>query len=250
MGVKLFLPDFVYHGTSFDIAVKFEQAISVDALIKYSKNKDFGSGLYTTIDIAQSQIWATRCYEFDEEQFEENKFNDEQRDAYFNLNIKNVKEKTPVVVRYKIDKLVDVDQYDIQIFGGECYEWSEFILRHRIHSEYNNCDCLKRFGNHPDIIVGLMADNKISKVMVDFKKLFLNKVTEESVIWFQEAITKTQGGQTLQGLGLGNQLSFHNPDLNAMLTLDGLFIAETWYNKDKGIVSTWSNDFIKWGELR
>lgn len=250
MGNQVSFPEFVYHGTSLEIAKSFVEPISVDALKQYSINKDFGSGLYTTIDVAQSEDWAKRCLEVVEEEFKSENLSQHERKAYFDQFVLGKDEFTPVVVRYRFESYFDLDFVENRIFMGESDDWAEFILRHRLHSRYQDCDCTKRFTKHPEIVVGLMADNKIREVMKDYEVKFGVNINKNSIRWFRKAISKTQDGHKLQGLGLGNQISFHDPILNGFIKLDGLMIANLWYNEGKGIEVKWNDKFKVWGEFK
>ncbi|PWW05052.1 uncharacterized protein DUF3990 [Paenibacillus cellulosilyticus] len=204
--VRFNTPDYVFHGT---IMKYCNGLIEKPINLKFAgKNKDFGSGLYTTIDFYQASRWAKSFYEDELLAAEED-----------GSNI------APCVVVYQLapEKLVP-QVIEVLDFRGESRAWSNFILRHRFDSSVGECMCER----HPQIVCGSMADNNTGVVIHAFREDGRNVDNVHDQEWFANAIVWTKdGSKFLSGLELGDQIAFFDEDINSMLVPVGYYQFDT-----------------------
>jgi hypothetical protein len=185
LNTNIVFPEYVYHGT----VIKNLPNLMKQLLNSYFWNptKDFGAGLYTTISLEQAKSWA----------------------------IKQSKDpgQQPCVLQIRCMSHLLLEEHKALIFLGECKEWSDFILDHRVRGslEFDPCEHY-----HPDIIIGLMADNDTGAIVEQFKE------NRESKDWFyQQICLSREENRKLDGLELGNQIVFCTEKVSGMLKLIG-----------------------------
>lgn len=220
---KLILPDYVYHGTIAEFSKSFaKQPINFRELGN-SINKDFGTGLYTTIDPYQATVWAKKL----------------TKDLALEPNFINA-DVTPCVVAIRIKQDNYMENVEILDFRGESRLWSNFVLNHRIGSSLHNCTC----AYHPQIVCGSMADNNTSGVIEEFIDQSRDTLAVEDQLWFQNRITyKDSEKRVLTGLELGDQIAFFDEKLNKMLSVVGFCFFDK--QSEKNIVNS-KNFWKEW----
>ncbi|RKL66475.1 hypothetical protein CR203_14330 [Salipaludibacillus neizhouensis] len=129
--MSIILPEILYHGTT----TKSLHIMKKELINKgyWKTGRDFGKGLYTTVNLAQAKVFA---------------------------NIKSNNPKNlPCVIKLKVEN-IDLSTYRKKIFLGASINWASLIYNHRIHevgfSEY-------------DLIVGPLADSSMRKVILECK---------------------------------------------------------------------------------
>lgn len=196
---RFVLPDYVFHGT---IAQYLPSLCDKIINLQYAgKNKDFGSGFYTTIDFYQASKWAKKLS------------SDLELDEEF------VGDITPCVIVIRVDHEVFSNRkIDVLDFRGQSSQWSNFILEHRINSSQDFDPC----NIHPQIVCGSMADNNTGDVIETFRKNNMSNELWEHRIWFEEKITfKSTDNIFVSGLELGDQIAFFDESLNEMIKIIG-----------------------------
>jgi len=165
---SLILPDYVYHGTIAEFSKSFTKQPINFSKLSNSINKDFGTGLYTTIDLYQATVWAKKL----------------SMDLALEPDFIGA-DVTPCVVVFRIKQDDYMDNVEVLDFRGESRRWSNFVLSHRIGSSLNHCSC----NYHPQIVCGSIADNNTSGVIEEF--IDQNKDTQsvDDQLWFQNRIT-------------------------------------------------------------
>jgi len=212
--VELSLPKILYHGTSFP-AIKGIREKPINSAF-WKKDKDFGAGFYTTIDLFQSTRWARKPIDTAVKAYllelEEKGF------AEYELDFKQ--EQLPAVAVLECNSAAYTDIVNVVDFRGECREWAHFILRHRDSSDVHSCSCER----HADIVCGIMADNDTGEIIKEFKNSNRQLDNEEDLNWFWKRIVQTKHGKVLNGLELGDQIAFFDERLNSMLQLKGYYL--------------------------
>lgn len=201
------LPDVVYHGTTMGALPGLKQKLINFEFLKESRQRDFGTGFYTTLDLNQAMRWPY---------------------GKFKRKIKLVTEiqaeEIPAVVKIRIHPDLYTDDITVLDFRGEGMDWLKFVLAHRIESSLNHCTCEEDYGiPHPQIVCGSMADNNTGAVLYEFMITGRSKRNPDDVRWFQDNITRDESGKRLLGLELGDQITFFDERLNKMLTFEGYY---------------------------
>ncbi|WP_240420335.1 DUF3990 domain-containing protein [Paenibacillus periandrae] len=194
-------PDYVYHGTVREYLNGYKDKLINKENLQHSFNKDFGTGLYTTIDFQQAADWARKLS--NDLALSDNFFGDD----------------TPLVIVIKVEP----DNYDgvvdVMDFRGESSAWSNFILKHRFKSslDFDPCGDI-----HPQVVSGSMADNDTGEVIKTFRTNGYRIDFVHDQLWFQNQIVyKQKHKRVLAGLELGDQIAFFDERLNDMLKLVG-----------------------------
>jgi hypothetical protein len=194
-------PDYVFHGTVMEYLKGYKGKLINKENLKHSFNKDFGTGLYTTIDFQQAAEWARKLS--NDLALSDNFFGDD----------------TPLVIVIKIDPENYDGVVDVLDFRGESKSWSNFILNHRFKSslDFDPCGDL-----HPQVVCGSMADNDTGEVIGTFRNNGYRIDLVQDQLWFQNQIVyKKKYKRVLAGLELGDQIAFFDERLNGMLKLVG-----------------------------
>lgn len=208
--VDLSLPNTLYHGTSIG-AIEGIRRQPINSRY-WRGERDFGCGLYTTIDLYQATRWARKPIA---EAVEANMMME-----HGDILIPAIPpEELPAVAVLECKPEVYTDDVSVVDFRGECREWAEFILRHRFDSGIHRCNCPR----HADIVCGLMADNNTGQVIKEFRAK-RRMDNEEDLLWFWKQIVLSKEGRVLNGLELGDQIAFFDERLNSMLQLKGYYI--------------------------
>lgn len=210
---KFVLPDVLYHGTTMASILDpngFYNKLINEEFMKTprSQNKDFGTGLYTTVDFRQASQWARKGLV-----------------SAWKSGIREYpEEQLPAILKLSCRLPVQDKQFEVLDFRGESNKWSDFILLHRFQSGLNDCACRMVFGHeHPDIVCGPMADNDTGTVIALFKQENREVLSETDRLWFREEITRTEQGIRRVGLELGDQIAWFGEELNNFLSLDGYY---------------------------
>ncbi|WDH82423.1 DUF3990 domain-containing protein [Paenibacillus urinalis] len=204
---SLRLPDVVYHGTTMGAIPSLKRQLINFQFLRKSRDRDFGTGFYTTLDLNQAMKW------------------------HFNKLSKKIKrgeeintDEIPAVVKIRLHPNRYNDDISVLDFRGEGMDWIKFLLSHRLESSLDHCTCLEDFGHpHPQIVCGSMADNDTGPVLLEFKMSGRSKNIPEDVLWFADQITRDENGKRLFGLELGDQIVFFDERLNKMLTVEGYY---------------------------
>ncbi|MBT2761883.1 DUF3990 domain-containing protein [Paenibacillus sp. ISL-20] len=205
---QFFLPQYVYHGTVSKCIKGFERRI-LDKSFWRPTDRDFGAGFYTTISEKQAKDWAFKAAMKDP-------------DIYSN----------PAVLKIQIIPMNLPKEIRSLIFLGHTSpEWTKFIIDHRLECLSGYCPC--GVGQHPEIVVGQMADNKMDIVLEDFERLDYSLTGEDKYEWFYEKITRNYRRRKLDALELGNQIVFCDDNLNEALLL---YSSSTYDTNKKGWV--------------
>ncbi|MFF2482331.1 DUF3990 domain-containing protein [Paenibacillus sp. NPDC058071] len=213
---RFVLPDVLYHGTTLGAVLDpdgFRKQLINESFMASNvrcNNRDFGTGLYTTIDFRQAADWARKSYV-----------------AAWRAGIALPAERMPVVMRLKYSPPEETQQSEpvrVLDFRGECAEWSDFILTHRYGSRLHDCQCRSLFGSeHPQIVCGPMADNDTGKVIAAFKASGKDYGADADRRWFRDQITQAEDGFRRTGLELGDQIAWFGKAMNDFLTYDGYY---------------------------
>ncbi|WP_164685036.1 DUF3990 domain-containing protein [Brevibacillus reuszeri] len=189
------MPEFVYHGTTFNNLDDFKKELISDNDSFYPKNRDFGSAFYTTIDIEQAKQWG--------------KIKEDR-------SIARGKKQKGLVLQIKVNHIkVEEQNPTFRIFLSSTIPWAQFIHDNRIKEiDYEST---------PDIIIGPMADNRIADVIDDFQ------ANERTIQQFRDTIMRTPGNKLLDDKQLGQQIAF----CNRLIAREVLTISE-YYVLDKG----------------
>ena len=201
------LPEVLYHGTTMG-AILHPEGFTKKSINEQfmrsdkSRNRDFGTGFYTTVDFRQAARWARKSIM-----------------GAWEAGVSGFEEKElPVIVQIQCIKTTDPQKIDVLDFRGESNEWSDFILSHRFQSSLHDCYCLPIDGRkHPRVICGPMADNDTGDVIANFKKLGKLIDNQEDRTWFRNQITQTENGERRLGLELGDQIAWFGEELNSVL---------------------------------
>jgi hypothetical protein len=103
------------------------------------------------------------------------------------------------------------------VFLGANINWAQYILEHRAHLHEDPC----QDDSHGSVISGPMADNRTAKIIGKYAFQYL-KGNHHIVEDFYSKITQTEFRKKLDGLDLGNQIVFSNPEMaNEVLSLVG-----------------------------
>lgn len=205
--VELKLPDVVYHGTTMG-AINSPSGLR-NKLINFeflqgSRQKDFGTGFYTTIDLKQAMSWPLGKFI-----------------TLINTGVQTISQnEIPAVAKIRILPENYEDHLNVVDFRGESHEWVKYILAHRYDSSLNYCRC----ENHAHIVCGCMADNNTGDVISEFISRGMDISNPDHQLWFGEKITMSKDGtQRLLGLELGDQIAFFDERLNRMLKFEGYY---------------------------
>jgi hypothetical protein len=188
-------PPFVYHGTLSTYLDSFQtKLLNRDV---WKPNRDFGSGLYTTISLDQAKEWAEWVY----------------------IKLTSTEKKTafPCVLKIGFSPDRAKRPLDITIFWSESLKWAKYIMDHRMNLNPLFDPCI---GAHSDIIVGPMADGDTGKIVQDAVQY------RKDHHWFLKQIIRNEAKVPLDTLRLGNQIVFAKEDLAPMLKLTGFHILE------------------------
>ncbi|MDG0809689.1 DUF3990 domain-containing protein [Cohnella rhizosphaerae] len=161
--------------------------------LRESRNRDFGTGFYTTIDLNQAMTWPVgkliRRIESGAETISSNEI--------------------PAVAKIRIYPERYGDDISVKDFRGESFDWVRFVLNHRYDSSLDRCLCDTREDMpHPQIVCGSMADNDTGDVIAEFIQSGMSLDEAEHINWFGRNITRSRDGNRLLGLELGDQIAF------------------------------------------
>ncbi len=182
---------YLFHGTLMDRAAN----ILIDGFdfSKLNDRADFGKGFYVTDSYALAEHTAITRY---------NQEKQEKGSAY-----------PPVVIKIKV-VCNNITDYAIKEFYGETLIWKRFICCNRwfdkVKQIYPLCD--HNTDQRYDIIVGLTADGKISKLNRLIKKdeYKLSDEFVNNVKPFVTTYSKTTNGKRQIFETKAYQISFHN----------------------------------------
>lgn len=205
--VKFTLPDVVYHGTTMnaiDNPSGLKHKLINFNFLKESRQKDFGTGFYTTIDLKQAMSWPL------------GKFITSIQTGFESM----MQSDLPAVAKIRILPENYDDLLNVVDFRGESHEWVKYILTHRFDSSFDYCRC----ENHAHIVCGSMADNNTGHVISEFINSGMDITNPDHQKWFGEQITLSKDGtRRLLGLELGDQIAFFDERLNRMLKFEGYY---------------------------
>ncbi|MEK5183169.1 MULTISPECIES: DUF3990 domain-containing protein [unclassified Paenibacillus] len=204
--VKLTLPDVVYHGTTMgaiNSPVGLRNKLINFEFLQESRQKDFGTGFYTTIDLRQAMSWPLGKFI-----------------RFINTGVQTISpDEIPAVAKIRILPENYDDVLNVVDFRGESLDWVKYILTHRYDSRINYCRC----DNHAHIVCGCMADNNTGDVISEFINSGMDITNPNHQLWFGEQITQSKEGTRLLGLELGDQIAFFDERLNRMLKFEGYY---------------------------
>ncbi len=95
-------------------------------------------------------------------------------------------------------------------------QWTKFIVDHRYKCDEHGKDPCGR-GNHPAIVIGQMADNKMDIVKDEYDQR--SDEIMDIYGYFSECMIRDKRGQRLDALKLGNQIAFCDEGLNELLSV-------------------------------
>ncbi|WP_237179063.1 DUF3990 domain-containing protein [Paenibacillus sp. MMS18-CY102] len=168
---------------------------------KYWKHgRDFGLGFYTTHLIEQPKPWAIKS--------SRKRASEEGVSAH---------DYVPCILNIAWDTGA-LNEAAVLLFSDASREWARFILDHRLQSDANKADPCNE---HPDIVVGYMADNDTG----DLVSRYLYESGFEFEQFF-EGIQISEEGNKMTMDGLGNQYAFCNEALDGTLKVTGCHILE------------------------
>lgn len=175
-------------------------------------DRDFGPAFYTTISFNQAVEWA------------------------INFQRKNPGELGCVI---KIEVKHDEDFPGISnslVFLSDTHpDWVRFIVDHRYECDERGADPCGN-SNHPPIVVGPMADNKMDLVHTEYKRLGIP--LEDKYQWYYKQITHSKEQMKLDSLKLGNQIAFCEEVFDELLNFESYYLFDAgrkeWieYGKD------------------
>jgi hypothetical protein len=199
---QLVMPEIVYHGTLQRFVSGFKEK-SLDSSWWRKTDRDFGAALYTTISFNQAVEWAISA---EKKVFENGSF------------------EVGSVLKLQISPMAFQDFNNCLIFAGDTNKaWTKFIVDHRYDCDENGKDpCGK--GNHPSIVIGQMADNKMDIVRADYEKIA--NTIQDKYAWFHDEITRDKTRRRLDALQLGNQIAICDASLNELVKAVSFFIFE------------------------
>jgi hypothetical protein len=187
------LPKIVYHGTTSNDLKSLSSGINVN-MPNANQQPDFGKGFYTTTNIEQASIQATR----------KSKYMNKQEERLF----KNIVQKVyPVVVQYKVDieKISNLSPINTStpnlIFDSPDEKWGKFVLSNRTLSK--SLSPLHNIDQTIHFVYGPLADGNPSMLIL----LDQIKKNEISLEEFIERIKPYQNGNKSQ-----DQFSVHTND--------------------------------------
>lgn len=200
--VAVTFPQWLYHGTTADCLPGFMAELINPQFWK--PGKDFGPGFYTTIDLPQAKEWALKW------------------------GSENMEDPCVLEIVLNLESIPESKSHDI--FLGPSREWAKFILDHRTMKEEDPCTGLYA-REHAQIVTGPMADGNTGRIVDVF-----TKTGDKDVDWFYEQIMIDKNKNSMSGLALGNQISFHDvQSARQMLRLHGAWILnseEEWIYYD------------------
>lgn len=198
---QIALPTVVYHGTLLRYIPGYRSRV-LDSSYWRKRDRDFGPGFYTTISFNQAADWALKA---EEKSAEVGAF-DEVGSI---LKIRILPEAYP-------------EFNNCLVFLSESnVHWTRFIVDHRLECREDGFDPCGS-GNHPAIIIGQMADNKMDTVYKKFSKI--QHTIDDKYEWFFSEITQNKHGSSLDSLQLGNQITFCDPGMNELLQAESYFV--------------------------
>jgi hypothetical protein len=210
---QLQLPEYVYHGTLKQYIEPLRYRV-LDNSWWRKTDRDFGAAFYTTNSLVQAKKWALQAAE--------------------KALVQNL-DATGAVIKIKVLPEVFPKFSNCLVFLGHTNpNWTRFIVDHRLDCTDDGHDpCGK--GNHPSIIIGQMADNKMEQVYKEYEQVKTG--IDNKYHWFYEKITQDKNGITLDSLELGNQIAFCEHNLNEMLHFEKYYIADGggWKDYDRDI---------------
>ena len=185
--MEIITPQLIYHGTTDQYVASFQQQLLNSQ--HWRPGRDFGKAFYTTISPAQARKW-------------------EHKGARSSLDSK-VRACVLEIELVSIPK-----HFEPLIFLSESLAWAEFILNHRLMAVGDHDPCPQ----HPDIIIGPMADSDTGKIVAEAVQL------KKDISWFYDRITRTAKGRRMDALRLGNQIAFSSEQWESSLRLVGYTI--------------------------
>jgi hypothetical protein len=147
------VPPILYHGTtkSFTDALERDPGCLINPDF-WKPNRDFGEGFYTTTDLPQAKAWAIDNTDFD----------------FLDARV--------LVIRCNPDKIPtpkNDDQVVHRVYIGATYDWSKYILEHRINEEKGMDPCYPRPELHGWIVTGPMADSITGTIVKELRMEYL-----------------------------------------------------------------------------
>ncbi|CAN7762802.1 DUF3990 domain-containing protein [Paenibacillus sp. LjRoot153] len=196
LGGQLVLPRYVFHATLKEYAPALKKKV-LDKSWWRKTDRDFGAAVHTTISFDQEKDWAIKA--------------EEKRIGSIGCIIKI--RSYPEMYKGFINCLVFLGETDPQ--------WTRFIVDHRYDCDETGKDPCGG-NNHPAIVIGQMADNKMDLVRDDY--LMNAKTIANKYDWFYERITRDKQDRKLDALQLGNQIAFCDEGMSEMLQMESFFI--------------------------
>lgn len=196
-------PKFLYHGTMLKNVPHFRERI-LDSAFWNPIDRDFGAAFYTTISFKQAVDWAVA------------------------FEMKNPGETGCILkieVRYE-QFPSDPSKY-IVFLSDTNPEWVNFIVDHRLECKDSGLDpCGK--SNHPSIIIGPMADNKMNDVHALYESM--SNIITDKYSWYYDQITMDKQQRKLDSLELGNQIAFSDENFDKWLIFKEYYV----FNEEEG----------------
>ncbi|WP_314587511.1 DUF3990 domain-containing protein [Paenibacillus terrigena] len=191
--MNIITPQRLYHGTTDQYVPSFQNKLLNSQY--WRPGRDFGEGFYTTISTAQARRWAHK------------------------ISRSSVLSQVRACV-LEIELLAMPADIEPRIFLSDSIAWAEFIMAHRNADVKGQDPCTQ----HPDIIIGPMADSDTGKIMQE--AIQLNRDAQ----WFYDQITRSMRGRRLDSLYLGNQVVFSSEKWESFLRLVGynIYIGGRW----------------------
>ncbi|WP_152396400.1 DUF3990 domain-containing protein [Paenibacillus guangzhouensis] len=191
--MNIITPQRLYHGTTDQYVPSFQNKLLNSQY--WRPGRDFGEGFYTTISAAQARRWAHK------------------------MARSSVLGQVHACV-LEIELLAMPADIEPRIFLSDSIAWAEFIMSHRKADVKGQDPCAQ----HPDIIIGPMADSDTGKIMQEAIQL------NRDVHWFYDQITRSMRGRRLDSLYLGNQVVFSSEKWESFLRLVGynIYIGGRW----------------------
>lgn len=189
---RLYFPDVVYHGTFLSNLENFRSK-PLDRRKWLTKNrdgriqtKDFGYGLYTATDFHRVARFVQ---------------------GKLKRNFRSLDDK-PCILEFQVNHS---SCEHFAVFTGVSEKWSEFVFDHRTNwmEPCNSCA-----PEHPELVVGPIADNSFRKVLASLKRKTASLCEEKGELSFEDFAGLKSW--LLSSSELNNQIVFCNDEVQIL----------------------------------
>lgn len=186
------IPKLLHHGTVLEYYEDIKDCVAKGSFDRsvWRPRCDFGAGFYMTSNIQQAKEWAIKKEESDPG-------------------------SVACVITFEIDNHMSIAQEnENELFTAVDLEWAAYIMEHRLRTTKRSDPCGE---NHAGLVIGSMADNKISDVVETMRQ----DASLQDPKWFLEQITQRSYGKRLSFYELGNQFAFCDTSMARYLRIVG-----------------------------